>query len=81
MKLVIGPNGNIRTLYCEEIDLQKLGKMQISRGSYVEPNENGQWMVDLSPLFGPTLGPYSKRSEALQAEIEWIEERWLQPKV
>ena len=81
MKLVIGPNGNIRTVYCEEIDLQKLGRMQISRGSYVEPNENGQWMVDLSPLSGPTLGPYSKRSEALQAEIEWIEERWLQPKV
>ena len=81
MKLVIGPNGDIRTLYCEEIDLQKLGRMQISRGSYVEPNENGQWMVDLSPLSGPTLGPYSKRSEALQAEIEWIEERWLQPKV
>jgi len=81
MKLVIGPNGNIRTLYCEEIDLQKLGRMQISRGSYVEPNENGQWMVDLSPLSGPTLGPFSKRSEALQAEIEWIEERWLQPKV
>ncbi|MBN8602952.1 MAG: hypothetical protein J0M26_18085 [Planctomycetes bacterium] len=81
MKLVIGPNGNIRTLYCEEIDLQKLGRIQISRGSYVEPNENGQWMVDLSPLSGPTLGPYSKRSEALQVEIEWIEERWLQPKV
>ena len=81
MKLVIGPNGNIRTVYCEEIDLQKLGRMQISRGSYVEPNESGQWMVDLSPLSGPTLGPYSKRSEALQAEIEWIEERWLQPKV
>lgn len=81
MKLVIAPNGNIRTLYCEEIDLQKLGRIQISRGSYVEPNENGQWMVDLSPLSGPRLGPFSKRSKALQAEIEWIEERWLQPKV
>jgi hypothetical protein len=79
MKLVIGPSGNLRTLYSEEIDLHQLGRVQISRGSYVEPNENGQWMVDLSPLSGPTLGPYSKRSEALQAEIEWIEERWLHP--
>jgi hypothetical protein len=37
-----------------------------------EPDENGRWWADLSPVAGPKLGPFTKRSEALHAEVEWL---------
>ena len=41
-------------------------------GSHVEPDGNGGWKADMSPVNGPVLGPYKKRSEALQKEVEWL---------
>ena len=46
---------------------------------HVEPTPEGYWKVDLSPVKGPLLGPYRKRQEALDAEIQWLEESWLNP--
>ncbi len=75
MQLVIEPDGSMRCLYTEEIELAALGKTTISRGSNVEPDESGAWWADLTPVAGPKLGPYGQRSEALAAEVEWLESR------
>jgi hypothetical protein len=77
MQLVIDPGGNVRCVYSEEIDLGTIGQLNIRRGSHVEPNECGQWIVDLSPVDGPKLGPFTCRSVALTAEAQWLEQHWL----
>ena len=77
MQLLVSPNGTLRCLYDETLDLHELGQLAISRGSHVEPDEQGQWHADLSPVDGPTLGPFAHRSEALAAERDWLEANWL----
>ena len=77
MQLVIGPGGTVRCLYSEELALHALGPLVISRGSHVEPNESGWWLADLAPVGGPRLGPFVRRSAALQAERQWLETHWL----
>ena len=81
MELLISPSGQARCIYSEEIDLAVLGTLSISRGSHVEPDENGQWLVDLSPVSGPKLGPFAARSVALAEEIAWLSRHWLVPGV
>jgi hypothetical protein len=77
MNLVIERNGQIRGIYDETIDLAALGQPRISRASHVEPDDHGRWLADLSPVGGPILGPFDRRSEALAAEVAWLEENWL----
>lgn len=79
MQLVITPDGTTRCLYGEDPDLHTLGQVTIARGSHVEPDDRGRWWVDMSPVSGPRLGPYARRSEALQAEVAWLEAHWLSP--
>jgi len=79
MKLLISPLGTVHCVYSEAIDLTALGRLAISRGSYVEPNAAGRWLVDLSPVQGPRLGPFAQRSAALKAETDWLEQHWLSP--
>ena len=71
------PDGTVRAIYDEAIDLAMLGKPTIKRASSVEPNEQGRWNADLSPVDGPVLGPFDRRSEALEAERDWLERHWL----
>lgn len=77
MQLLIQPDGRVRCVYDEAIDLSALGQVQISRGSHVEPDDNGSWFADLSPVRWPRLGPFERRSEALAAERRWLSENWL----
>ena len=79
MHLVILPDGTIRCVYDEAIDLQTLGQPDIRRASHVEPDGHGQWTADLTPVGGPILGPFPQRSEALAAESQWLEAHWLTP--
>ena len=79
MEMLIMPDGTLRCLYGEAIDLTALGSLQIQRGSHVEPDAAGQWWVDLAPASGPKLGPYTRRSQALDAERAWLETHWLLP--
>ncbi len=74
--LIVDPRGSIRCLYAEQIDLTCLGSPSIARASHVEPDEKGQWWADLAPMRGPCLGPFPRRSEALDAEQQWLES-WL----
>jgi hypothetical protein len=77
MQFVVSPRGTVRCLYGEELDLNRLGSLVITRASHVEPNSVGHWTADLSPVGGPLLGPFQNRSDALRAEIQWIENHWL----
>ncbi len=73
MQLVIHPNGTLRCLYQESINLRAIGKITIARASHVEPDRTGQWWADLFPVAGPKLGPFNLRSDALAAEQVWLE--------
>ncbi len=77
IELIVTSAGCVRCVYNESIDLAKLGAMGVRRGSHVEPNKYGQWTADLSPVGGPVLGPFLRRSEALDAEVRWLQSHWL----
>ena len=73
MQLVVDPRGTVRAVYAEAIDLTTLGRPDIARASHVEPDTDGRWTADLSPVGGPILGPFTRRGEALAAELAWLE--------
>jgi hypothetical protein len=77
MQLVVQPGGTVRCVYDEAIDLRQLGELSVQRGSSVEPDTSGRWIADLAVVNGPQLGPFDRRSEALAAERQWLEEHWL----
>jgi hypothetical protein len=77
MQILISPDGAARCIYDEALDLAALGLLSIQRGSHVEPDKDGRWIADLSPVGGPVLRPFARRSEAIQAEAAWLETHWL----
>ncbi len=77
MKLLVQPDGTVLSIYQEAIDLSAIGHPTIARASHVEPTQEGLWQADLTPVGGPVLGPFGRRSEALQAELDWLENHWL----
>jgi len=72
MKLIVKPGGRIVGVYSEELEYSILGRPTLRRASHVEPNINGDWYADMSPINGPQLGPFPKRSSALDAELSWL---------
>jgi hypothetical protein len=77
MQLLIQPDGGVRCIYDEAINLSALGRVQIRRASHVEPNDDGRWFADLDVSGGPCLGPFDRRSDALAAELRWLCDNWL----
>jgi hypothetical protein len=77
MEIIISPKGDARCIYAEDIDLASLGEVDVVRASHVEPDGQGQWWADLSPVEGPSLGPFDRRSQALAAEADWLRAHWL----
>ena len=77
MALLVRPDGAARCVYGEAIDLHALGEPTVTRASHVEPTPDGRWTADLSPVGGPALGPFARRSEALAAEAAWLDRHWL----
>ena len=80
-ELIIGLGGIVRMIYSELIEPHAFGEPTIERGSHVEPDQNGFWWADLTPVSGPRLGPCHMRSKAIDAEIAWLKEFWLEPAV
>ena len=72
MQIVIKSSGVFISLDDDAFDYGSFGRPQIRRASHVEPDASGRWFADLSPVDGPTLGPFSTRTEALDAEIECL---------
>ena len=79
MELIVNPGGGVRAVYSEAIDLTALGRLWIRRASHVEPDGEGRWWADLAPVSGPTLGPFDRRSEALEVEFAWLTANRLAP--
>jgi hypothetical protein len=77
MILHAASDGTMRCVYDEAIRLQSLGPLDIQRASHVEPNPDGTWFADLSPVGGPQLENFSDRGSALKAEHDWLENNWL----
>jgi hypothetical protein len=77
MELVVQPDGAMCCIYDEAINLSALGRVRIKRGSHVEPDDDGRWFADLAVVQGPRLGPYDRRSDALDAEHRWLSDNWL----
>jgi len=77
VELVINSSGDIRCVYGEAVNLSELGRLSIQRGSHVEPTADGQWTADMSPVQGPQLGPFDCRTQALEAEVAWLNQYWL----
>ena len=77
MEMVIDASGSIRCIYGEDIDLACLGDVSIRRASQVEADAQAQWWADLAPVHGPRLGPFTRRSTALEAELTWLATCWL----
>ena len=77
MDLIIESTGLVRCVYEESIDLSRIGKVDIRRASHVEPTSGGQWIADPAPVDGPKLGPFQNRSEAIEAELDWLQSNWL----
>ena len=72
MELIIHSDGTINCIYAEAIPIQAIGSLTIQRASHVEPNDDGEWIADMSPVKGPLLGPFANRSKALEAETLWL---------
>ena len=63
----------VRWIYTDEARcLLTLGEARIMRASHVEPLPAGGWTADLSPVNGPTLGPFTTRTAALAAEVKYL---------
>jgi hypothetical protein len=76
VQLHIDPQGTLQCVYGEALDLASLGPLSIRRASQVEPDERGRWWAALAPVGGPRLGPFARRSQALDAENVWLEAHW-----
>ena len=75
VSITVQPNGDLRMIYYDEIaTLLTCGESRIVRASHVEPAAQG-WTADMSPVDGPTLGPFALRQDALDAEVEWLSRR------
>lgn len=81
LHVTVKPDGTIAAIHNDALaDLYEEGKAEVKRASHVEPVDGGEqvnWVADLSPLNGPKLGPFRLRSDALAAEIEWLEQNYL----
>lgn len=71
----IGTDGLLKFVYHDGLAaLQELGQTIVSRASHVEPAPHCGWTADLTPSGGPILGPYPLRSQALDAELTWLDQ-------
>jgi len=76
---VIIKNGTISFIYNDAMKpFLDLGDAKVTRASHVEPMATGEgvkWTADMSPSNGPLLGAngeFDTRQEALDAEVEWL---------
>ncbi len=74
--------GRIEFIYGDKMrPFLDLGKAEVKRASHVEPSTvdgSIKWFADLSPVGGPTLGPFDERQDALDQEVEWLNQNHLQ---
>ncbi len=71
--LDIAPDGTLNFLWDDALaPLMELGESTLFRASHIEP-QGIEWVADLSPVGGPTLGAFPLRNDALTAERDWLQ--------
>lgn len=77
--VTIRKDGVIEFIYDDDLKgfIDDSEEKKVFRASHVEPDGTGDWWADLSPINGPKLGPFSKRQDALDAEVNWIQNNYL----
>lgn len=74
--IIISADGeSISGIYDDNLaPLLRAGQTTVKRASHVEPDENGYWRADMSPMGGPVLQPRVLRATALADERKWLYE-------
>lgn len=73
LKVLVDTDGAIRFVYADDLrGLLQEGNASIVRASHVEPTIDGRWTADLTPVSGPIMGPFDTRKEAIDREVEWL---------
>lgn len=68
--------GEVRCLYTDDLSLDSLGTLHVSRASHVEYNDAAQSWEVLSPDSKDLLsGGFRTRKEALAWEVRWAESK------
>lgn len=72
MKLSL-QGGKVTAIYSDDLAglKAKASRVEIRRASAVEPTEDGQWTATMND--GKVLGPFRLRSEALAAEVQYLD--------
>ena len=53
------------------------GKLEVTRASEVDPDPDGGWIANLARSGGPVLRGFTRREDAIAAEVEWLTEHGL----
>jgi hypothetical protein len=71
----IQADGTVEFVYTDALQpLVASGAATVRRVSHVEPDGQGGWTADMSPVGGPVLGPFVLREAALQIERMWLKD-------
>lgn len=74
--ICVDKDGTLTMIYDDDLsDLLEKGPHTIQRVSHVEPDQCGYGWSATMVEDGMVLGPYWKRSQALAAEREYLEEK------
>ena len=77
--ICIHKDGVIEFIYDDDLAsfIHGCENKEIFRASHVEPDADGKWYADLSPVKGPKLTGFNTRQEALNAEVKWLVDQYL----
>lgn len=70
--------GKMLAIYSDTLAtaMRGTGAMSVRRASHVEPSRDGKtWEADMSPVGGKVLRGFKLRSEALAAEVSYLERK------
>jgi hypothetical protein len=73
LKLKVDKSGKVHAVYSDAHAglIDKAAHVEITRASAVEPDPRGGWTATMKD--GTKLGPYRLRSEALEAEVQYLD--------
>lgn len=74
IEIIVDSDGSIRAIYSDDVAdvLREVGALDIRRASHVEPDQDGRWTADMTPVGGPVERGFTTRSGALSWEVAWL---------